>query len=104
MLTAMYDAGEVVIGYADARNGDIVNVVVEYLLLEPGSAGGAARPLWRALVYVEEPQGHELRGVMAGETWNAVAQQLLDAVADGLRRPLPDQRTALARLGVARAG
>jgi hypothetical protein len=102
-LTRMYDAGEVVVGYADARNGDIVNMVVEHLMLEPEHDRATRRPIWRILVYVEEPQGHELRGVIAGATWNDAAQQMLDAVTDGLRRPLPDQRTALNRILVARS-
>ena len=94
-LTAMYDAGEVVVGYADARSGDIVNIVIEHLLLDDEAM--APRPIWRALVFVEEPQGHELRGVLAGAHWSDLAQQLFDAVNDGLRRPLPDQRGALMR-------
>jgi hypothetical protein len=97
ILTGMYDAGEVIVGYADARNGDVVNIVIEHLMLDPGRKdGGPAAPFWRALVYVEEPEGHTLRGVIAGASWQDVAQQLLDAVTDGLRKPLPDQRSTMA--------
>jgi hypothetical protein len=95
-LTAMYDAGEIVVGYADARSGDVVNVVIEHLALGDGRDDIEARSVWRALVYVEEPEGHELRGVLTGRDWSALAQQLFDAVNDGLRRPLPMKRSALA--------
>jgi hypothetical protein len=93
VLTGMYDAGEVIVGYADARTGDVVNMVIEHLIPEVGHhADGQTRPIWRALIYVEEPEGHTLRGVIAAATWQALAQQVLDAVTDGLRKPLPDQR------------
>lgn len=100
-LTAMYDAGEVVIGYADARNGDVVNIVVEHLM---AADGRATEPCWRALVYVEECEGHMLRGALSGRRWSDIAQPLFDAVSDGLRRPLPSRKAAAAALaGVAGA-
>lgn len=96
LLTDMYNAGEVVVGYADTRNGDLVNIVIEHLMLCGGAF--APRPCWRALVYVEEPMGHELRGVIAALQWAEVGQQLFKAVNDGLTEPLPSQRVAMARL------
>ena len=96
LLTQMYDAGEVVVGYADARNGDVVNIVVEHLML--CGSGIDPTPCWRALIYVEEPMGHELRGTIAAHRWADVAQALFAAVNDGLRAPLPSQRVAMARL------
>lgn len=96
LLTGMYDAGEVVVGYADARNGDVVNIVIEHLML--CAPGGPPQPCWRALVYVEEPMGHELRGAIASHRWPDVGQRLFAAVSDGLRQPLPTQRAAMARL------
>lgn len=95
-LTAMYDAGEVVVGYADARSGDVVNIVIEHLLLNACSASDA--PCWRALIYVEEPMGHELRGSLVAHDWRGLAAPLFDAITDGLRRPLPSARAALAAL------
>lgn len=96
LLTAMYDAGEVVVGYADARSGDVVNIVIEHLML--CTMGTPPQPCWRALVYVEEPMGHELRGTIAAHRWADVGQALFAAVNDGLRDPLPTQRSAMARL------
>lgn len=98
-LTPMYDAGEVVVGYADARNGDIVNIVIEHLAV--GGCEGARRPCWRALFYVEEPEGHVLRGALAARSWRGLAQPLFDAVNEGLRRPLPSQTAALEALDAA---
>jgi hypothetical protein len=97
VLTGMYDAGEVIIGYADARHGDVVNIVIEHLMLDPNAKDGRpAAPLWRALVYVEEPEGHMLRSVITGASWQEVAQKLLDAVTDGLRQTPQDRRSSLA--------
>lgn len=97
ILTTMYDAGEVVVGYADARNGDVVNLVIERLAVSVGAAEPA--PCWRALVYVEEFEGHALRGSLAAWRWPALAGSLLRAVDGGLAEPLPSEVGALLALG-----
>lgn len=101
-LTAMYEAGEVVVGYADARNGDVVNIVIEHLLLRgSGPEGCDSEPCWRALVYVEECEGHVLRGALSARRWAEVAGPLFEAVSDGLRRPLPSRGAATAAMAQA---
>lgn len=93
-LTAMYDAGEVVFGYRDARDGAVVNLVVEKL-----SVRGAGAPClcWRAEVYVEQEDGHALRGALVEREAASLAEAVVAVVSDGLSAPLPAPGAALAR-------
>jgi hypothetical protein len=89
-LTEMYDAGEVVFGWRDGRTGEVANVVLERL----GAAGG--RVVWRAEVYVEEADGHALRGALVERDLGALAAGLTAAAGDALAQPLPAPGAALA--------
>jgi len=93
-LTAMYDAGEVVFGYRDARDGAVVNLVVERLAV---AGAGAPRECWRAEVFVEEAEGHTLRGALVEREAAALAEKVVAAVSAGLSAPLPAPGAALAR-------
>lgn len=93
-LTAMYDAGEVVFGYRDARDGAVVNVVVERLNVR---GCGAPCACWRAEVYVEECDGHALRGALVRREAAALAEAVVAAISEGLSTPLPAPGAALAR-------
>ena len=94
LLTAMYDAGEVVFGYRDARDGAVVNMVVERLAV---AGPGAPRDCWRAEVFVEEAEGHALRGALVEREAAALAEKVVAAVSPGLSAPLPAPGAALAR-------
>ncbi|SEA69872.1 hypothetical protein [Rubrimonas cliftonensis] len=91
-LTRMYDAGEVVVGWRDGRDGRIVNVVIEKLAIEPAGGG------FRAEVYLETEGGHALAGALAGRTAEDLADALLEAAADGLAAGLPSPGAALLKL------
>lgn len=93
-LTAMYDAGEVVFGYRDARDGAVVNLVVERLDV---TGPQAPRTCWRAEVYVEAEDGHALRGALVEREAAALAEAVVSAVSGGLSAPLPAPGAALAR-------
>jgi hypothetical protein len=95
ILTPMYDAGEVVFGYRAPVTGEIVNVVLEKLRL---GAAGASRVCWRAEVWVEEADGHTLRGALAEPTVDALCVRLTRAISGGMAEPLPAPGVALARL------
>lgn len=93
-LTSMYDAGEVVFGYHDARDGAVVNLVVERLGV---GAADAPRTCWRAEIYVEGDDGHALRGALVEREAAALAEAVVTAVSGGLSAPLPAPGAALAR-------
>ncbi len=95
LLTAMYDAGEVVMGWRDARDGSTVNLVIERL------AAGAEAVVWRAEAFVERrdappPGGPVLRGALADRRADGLARRLVAAAARGFADPLPSPTAAVA--------
>jgi hypothetical protein len=90
LLTAMYDAGEVVVGWRDGRDGMVTNVVIERL------AAGAEAVVWRAEIYVEGAEGHVLRGALAARAAGALGAALVGAAGDGAGAPLPSPAAAVA--------
>ena len=92
LLTDMYDAGEVIFGWRDGRDGAVVNIALEKLAVAEGSE---ERRCWRALVYVEEPEGHILRGGFVEGDLGAMAARLFGAAQAGAAAP-PPPRPALA--------
>lgn len=87
-LTAMYDDGEVVLGW---RHGDgaIVNMTLERMTVGPATA-------WRANFHVEEKAGHALRGAVAARDLRTLASAALRTAAAGDPGPLPSPGAALA--------
>lgn len=93
LLTEMYDAGEVVFGFFDARCGDTFNVVMERLSLPPqGSVG------WRAEIYTARPDGHELLGALSATDATTLGAALVRAAGVGFSEPLESPGKALARI------
>jgi hypothetical protein len=90
LLTAMYDAGEVVFGWRDGRDGSVVNVVVERL------AAGAEAVVWRAEVYVEDDGGHVLKGALAARRVDVLASRLVGAASEGFPEPMASSAGAVA--------
>lgn len=90
LLTAMYDAGELVFGWRDGRDGAVFNVVVERL------AAGAEAVVWRAEVYVEDAGGHALRGALAARRADALASRLVAAAGSGFPEPMASSVGAVA--------
>jgi hypothetical protein len=80
LLTDMYEAGEVVFGWRDGRDGAVVNVALERVEV---STGGLTRRGWRAQLYVEEREGHALRALVLERDLNAIGRRLLEAANHG---------------------
>jgi hypothetical protein len=80
LLNDMYDAGEVIFGWRDGRDGAIVNVALERLEV---TTGETCRRCWRAEVYVEEEAGHALRGAFVEGALTDLGRRLLAAANDG---------------------
>jgi hypothetical protein len=88
ILTAMYDDGEVVLGWRDGRDGAVVNMALERL-----EADG---PLWRAEFFVEGPQGHESCGAMADRSLDGLSRAVMAALGRGAPRGLEGVAAATA--------
>lgn len=76
VLTAMYDAGEVVIGWRDGVSGEVLNAVIERL-------AGQETVGYRIELYVEGADGHVLRGALAERDAAALGTALAGAAQDG---------------------
>jgi hypothetical protein len=93
MLTRMYDAGELVFGWRDGRDGAVVNVVLE------GVAGAGGAGGYCAELFVETPQGHQSRGALADRDPAALMTALAAVAATGPdAAALPGRGAALAGL------
>jgi hypothetical protein len=73
VLNAMYGEGEVVFGWRH-REGAVVNIALDKVSVE---AGPRRRDGWRALVYVEEEDGHALCGAMLAPAITALSQRTI---------------------------
>jgi hypothetical protein len=80
LLTDMYEAGEVIFGWRDGRDGVVVNISLERI---EAAAGETRREGWRARLYVEEPEGHMLRAAFVEGGLNALGRRLIAAANDG---------------------
>ncbi|MFN3614186.1 MAG: hypothetical protein ACK4WC_06470 [Rubrimonas sp.] len=87
-LTAMYDDGEVVLGWRHGC-GTVVNMTLERLEID-----GAT--MWRAQFHVEEDAGHVLRGALAARDLKALGAAALRVAAAGDPGTLPSPGAALA--------
>lgn len=93
ILGQMYEEGEVVFGWREPEAGLVSNVTLEKIEVTRGETAEAA---WRALLYVEEAEGHALRGALVEPSLDDAARRLTAAASGAPEALHPTPQAALA--------